>query len=228
MRHYRVPVRVSGKGSGQVRVFVPEPGTDEATYRTVTVRPGTHDLDVPVEVRGNTRYAYGVLHDAFAKTVRGAVVGSHRGGVTVRNDDPMPKVTLTPVADQVTEGSPLTWRMSLSEAADVDISGELLLQPVTESTEGEELSTTDVEPRWLEDNFGEEPDPARPLSTIADEMPLSLDVPAGASSAEVGVPTVEDGVREGEESLKVRLTTYDEDLEPQVGPVFTGTVRDGS
>lgn len=228
VRHYRVPVRVSGKGSGQVRVFVPEPGTDEATYRTVTVRPGTHDLDVPVEVRGNTRYAYEVLHDAFAKTVRGAVVGSHRGGVTVRNDDPMPKVTLTPVADQVTEGSPLTWRMSLSEAADVDISGELLLQPVTESTEGEELSTTDVEPRWLEDNFGEEPDPARPLSTIADEMPLSLDVPAGASSAEVGVPTVEDGVREGEESLKVRLTTYDEDWEPQVGPVFTGTVRDGS
>ncbi|MFJ5227579.1 hypothetical protein [Streptomyces sp. NPDC088400] len=231
VRHYRVPVRVSGKGSGQIRLFVPEPGTDEATYRTVTVRPGTHDLDVPVEVRGNTRYAYGVPHDAFAKTVRGAVVGSHRGGVTVRNDDPMPKVTLTPVADQVTEGSPLTWRMSLSEAADVDISGELLLLPVTEGTEGserEELSTTDVEPRWLADNFGQEPEPARPLSTIADDMPLYVNVPAGALSAEVSVPTVEDGVSEGEESLKVRLTTYDEDWEPQVGPVFTGTVRDAS
>ena len=225
VRHYRVPVRVFGKGSGQIRVFVPEPGTDEATYRTVTVRPGTHDVDLPVEVRGNTRYAYDVPHDAFAKAVRGAVVGSHRGGVTVRNDDPMPKVTMTPIADKVTEGSPLTWRISLSEAADVDISGEVLLLPVTE---GEELSTTDVEPRWLEDNFGQEPDPARALSTMADGMPLYIDVPAGELSADVSVPIVEDGVSEGAESLRVQLTTYDEDWEPQVGPVFTGTVRDAS
>lgn len=121
VRNYRIPVRVSGHGSGRVRLFVAEPGTDEVRYRTVTVRPGSHDVDVPVQVRGNTRFSYDVMHNVFVKAVRGAVVGSHSGGLTVTNDDPMPTVEVKPVADHVTEGQSLRWRISLSEAADVDM-----------------------------------------------------------------------------------------------------------
>ncbi|MFI2738264.1 hypothetical protein [Streptomyces sp. NPDC018711] len=226
VRTYRVPVTVSGRGSGQVRLFVPVPGTDRVTSRTVTVRPGRHDIDVPVEVRGNTRYGYDVRYDAFVKAVRGTVVGAHRGGVTARNDDTMPAMRLTPVADDVTEGSALRWRVTLSEPADVEISGGILLKPVTD---GQELSTKDVDPAWLEANFGEKPDPARPLSaTVEGDTSLWLSVPAGQTTAEVSVPTVRDGAAEPTESLRAALFTYDESWERVPGPEFTGRVRDAA
>jgi hypothetical protein len=57
----------------------------------------------------------------FVKAVHGAVVGAHRGGVTAENDDPMPTFTVTPVADRVTEGQPLKWKVTLSAPADVEI-----------------------------------------------------------------------------------------------------------
>ncbi|ATL25328.1 hypothetical protein [Streptomyces formicae] len=226
VRTYHVPVSVSGKGSGQVRLFQPKPGsTGEYVSRLVTVRPGGQDIDVPVEVRGNTRYGYDVAHDAFVKAVRGAVVGSHHGGVTAQNDDPMPKVTMKPIADKVTEGKPLKWRMTLSEAVDVDIQGEISFLPVTG---GAELSTLDVDPRWLKDEFDEKPRPGRALSKMAPGSALYVSVPAGKKSVEVRVPTVKDDVREPDESLKAQLSLYDENWEPQKGPVFTGTVRNAS
>ncbi|GGP46215.1 alpha/beta hydrolase family protein [Streptomyces melanogenes] len=224
-RTYRVPVRVSGHGSGQVRLFVPQPGTENVTVRTVTVRPGGHDIDVPVVVRGNTRYGYDLVQDAFVKAVRGTVVGSHRGGVTARDDDPKPTVTVTPVADHVVEGQPLTWRFSLSAVADADVMADFALLPVDK---GAELSTLDVTPQWLKDTFDATSAPARPLSKVVDDPSLSVTVPAGKVSAEVSVPTVKDGLNEPVEWLRARLITYDSSWEPRPGPEFTGTVRDAS
>ncbi|WOX26855.1 hypothetical protein R2D22_34915 [Streptomyces sp. HUAS YS2] len=225
-RTVRIPVQVSGSGSGRVRLFVPRPGSDEVTSRIVTVRQGVTDIDLPVTVRGNTRYGYDETRDAFVKAVGGAIVGSHRGGVTVRNDDPMPKAKLTPVAADVTEGRSLTWRMTLSAPADVEISGEFGFLPVTAGTE---LSTLDVDKRWLADNFGRSPSPARPLSSLGEGTYLLIRVPAGRTSADVHVPTVADEARESAETLRARLTTYDDvTWEPHHGPAVTGTVRDAS
>ncbi|MFE7112286.1 hypothetical protein ACFU98_41160 [Streptomyces sp. NPDC057575] len=190
----------------------------------MTVRPGSHDIDVPVEVRGNTRFGYDITHSVFVKAVRGAVVGSHLGGVTVRNDDPMPTIEVKPVADQVTEGQSLRWKVSLSAVADVDVdSAGFAIQPVGRGTE---LSTLDVDGPWLRDMFGESPDPARPLSGVAEPAFLLAVVPAGKPSAEVTVPTVRDALEEPGESLRMQLMTYGDSWEPQEGPVFTGTVRD--
>ncbi|MGW1408943.1 hypothetical protein [Streptomyces sp. NPDC002403] len=226
VRTYRVPVRVSGHDSGRVRLFVDEPGQDGADYRTVTVRPGSHVLDVPVEVRGNTRFGYDLTHRVFVKAVRGAVVGSHLGGLTVKNDDPMPTAEVKPVADRVTEGQSLRWRITLSEAADVDMdSVGFDILPVGQ---GAELSTLDVDGSWLLDTFGESPSPARPLSKVVEQPYLWVSVPAGELSTEVTVPTVADGLKEPEESLRLRMVTYDDSWEPRQGPVFTGTVRDAS
>lgn len=227
VRTYRIPVRVTGQGSGQVRLFVPKPDSDQVASRLVTVRPGRQSIDIPVQVRGNTRFGYDLAQDAFVKAVRGVVVGAHRGGVTARNDDPMPKVTLTPVADDVTEGAALAWRVSLSEPADVDIMGGLELAPVTD---GVELSTADVDRAWLEEQLGAVPDPAVPLSRVSEDWPLTLSVniPAGQTSAEVRVPTVKDTIAEPTESLRGQLRTYDADWNPVPGPEFTGTVRDAA
>jgi hypothetical protein len=219
-RTYRVPVRVSGQGSGQVRVYVVDPVTGAAADRLVTVRPGGRDIDLPVRVKGDRLFAYDMAHDVVVKAVRGTVVGSHRGGVTAENDDPMPRLTVTPVADRVTEGRPLTWRVQLSEPAAVSMQAAFTIAPAA----GTELSTKDVDPAWLEDYTGEQPDPERPLSGVWFLL-LWVDVPAGATSAEVSVPTVRDAVAEPAESVRFVMT--DDFGEPRPdGPVLTGTVLD--
>jgi len=87
----------------------------------VTVRPGSDAVDVPVEVKGDTAYGDDVEHDIAVKAVHNAVVGRYRGGLTVENDDPEPVATLSPVADRVTEGATLTWRLSVEAPAAADI-----------------------------------------------------------------------------------------------------------
>ncbi|MFD9003562.1 hypothetical protein ACFV0T_21735 [Streptomyces sp. NPDC059582] len=220
VRTYRVPVRVSGRGSGQVRVYVVDPDTGEAKDRLVTVRPGGADIDVSVTVKGNTRFSYDVSHDVLVKAVRGAVVGAHHGGITVRNDDPMPKISVTPVADRVTEGQPLMWRVTLSEAADAELYAAFAVRPVAD---GAELSTKDIDPAWLTEVSGESPDPQRPLSKV-DYLTLGGSVPAGQTGVDLSVPTVGDQVTEPAES--VRFQWVDDSGEPGDGPVLTGTVLD--
>lgn len=69
----------------------------------MTVRPGGDAIDVPVEVKGDTVYGDDAEHDIAVKAVHHAVVGKYRGGLIVENDDPEPVITLSPVADRVTE-----------------------------------------------------------------------------------------------------------------------------
>lgn len=137
----------------------------------------------------------------------------------MQNDDPVPTITVPPVADRVTEGNPLKWKVCLSEAADVDVSEMFVAVPVTG---GPELSTKDVDPAWLAGASGESPDPERPLSQVKD-LYLGADVPKG--SAEVPLPTVKDRVTEPAESVLFRLTNDNGDPQPG-GPVLTGTVLD--
>ena len=219
---YRIPVRVSGHGSGQVRVYVLDPNSGAGTEKLVTVRPGSDTIDVPVEVKGDTDFGEDVDHDIAVKAVRGAVVGAHRGGITVQNDDPAPVVTLTPVADRVTEGETLKWRLSLSEPAAVDLWEPVRVLPVTEGTE---LSTKDVDPQWLLDYSGDVPDPERPLSEA--NLWVWLGIPAGSTGVDFDVRTVQDQLAEPAESMRLALT--DNNAEPLPDrPILTGTVLDAS
>ncbi|WP_199817097.1 hypothetical protein [Streptomyces hygroscopicus] len=219
-RTYRIPVEISGHGSGQVRVYVLDPDGGRSENRLVTVRPGSDAIDVPVEVNGDTVYGDDVAHDIAVKAVHHAVVGKHRGGLTVENDDPAPVITLSPVADRVTEGETLTWRLSLDAPTAVDIWQPVRVLPVTE---GAELSTKDVDPQWLEEWSGDAPDPERPLSDA--NLWVYLNIPPGSTSVDFAVPTVRDHVAEPAESMRLALT--DDDGEPLPGkPVLTGTVLD--
>ncbi|MFC8869041.1 hypothetical protein ACFUAC_15470 [Streptomyces sp. NPDC057148] len=220
-RTYRVPVRVRGKGGGTVRTYVTDPATGETVHRLVNVRPGGSGIDVTVKVAGNKRYAWDTSHDLLVKAVRGSVVGSYAGGVTVENDDPMPEITVSPVADEVTEGQPLRWSVSLSEPADV-LLGTMLL-PVPDDTRPE-LSTKDVDPDWLLEHAWEVPDGEVPLSRL-EYFSLWAMVPPGETDAEVAVPTIRDEVTEPAEHIGWQPT--DDEGEPQ-GPVLSGTVLDAS
>ncbi|MEU1474617.1 hypothetical protein [Streptomyces sp. NPDC005760] len=219
-RTYRVPVTISGHGSGQVRVYVLDPGSGRSTSRLVTVRPGSNAIDVPVEVKGDTNYGEDVEHDIAVKAVRNSVVGQHRGGVTAENDDPEPVLTLSPVADKVTEGETLTWRLSIDAPTTVDLWEPVRVLPVTEGTE---LSTKDVDAQWLKDWSGDVPDPERPLSDA--NLWVWMNIPAGSTSVDFVVPTVQDQLAEPTESMRLALT--DRNAEPLPDrPALTGTVLD--
>ncbi|MDT0611843.1 alpha/beta hydrolase [Streptomyces lancefieldiae] len=221
VRTYQVPVRISGGNGGTVRMYVTDPATGTSQDRLVTVRPGGPGIDVTVKVTGNKRYGWDASHDVLVKAVRGSVVGSYVGGVTAENDDPMPEVSVTPVADTVTEGQPLRWRVSLSEPADVDVN--TLLVPVPDDTRAE-LSTKDVDQDWLLETMGEVPDGEVPLSRL-EYFALWASIPPGETSAEVAVPTIRDEVTEPAEHIGFQ--SIDDEGEPQ-GPVLTGTVLDAS
>ncbi|MET7689431.1 hypothetical protein ABZT06_15895 [Streptomyces sp. NPDC005483] len=219
-RTYRIPVKISGHGSGQVRVYVLDPATGRSKSSLVTVRPGGHAIDVPVVVKGDTNYGEDVEHDIAVKAVHNSVVGQHRGGVTVENDDPEPVVTLSPVADRVTEGETLTWRLSIDAPTAVDLWEPVRVLPVTEGTE---LSTKDVDPQWLKDNSGDVPDPERPLSDAS--LWVWMNIPPGSTSVDFVVPTVQDQVAEPAESMRLALTDRNAVPLPD-RPVLTGTVLD--
>ncbi|MFE6780399.1 hypothetical protein [Streptomyces sp. NPDC057702] len=224
-RTHRVPVRVSGRGSGQVELFVADGHTGEVTHRTVTVRPGGPSVDVPIAVTGNTRYGYDERHSVYVKAIRGTVVGADSGGLLVHDDDPLPKVTVTPIRDKVTEGEALSWRVTLSEVADAHVRSVFSLRP---PTSGAELSSVDVDRTWFEEVFYEEQTPARPLSQASEPPVIPAVVEAGQRSVVVRVPTVADGIAEPEETLRAQFVTFDDDDGEYPGPVVTGTVRDAS
>ncbi|MDX3638328.1 hypothetical protein [Streptomyces sp. MB09-02B] len=219
-RTYRIPVQISGRGSGQVRVYVLDPDGGRAETRLVTVRPGSDAIDVPVDVKGDKVYGDDVEHDIAVKAVRGAVVGKYRGGLTVQNDEPEPVITLSPVADRVTEGETLTWRLSMDVPAASDMWQPVRVLP---ATEGAELSTKDVDRQWLKDQSGDEPDPERPLSDA--RLWVWVNIPSGSTGVDFVVPTVQDQVAEPTESMRLALT--DRHAEPLPDrPVLTGTVLD--
>ncbi|WP_234373103.1 hypothetical protein [Streptomyces sp. H-KF8] len=147
-----------------------------------------------MKVEGNKRYGWDKPHDIAVKAVQGTVVGADAGGVTAANDDPMPKVTIEPVNAGVTEGTPLTWRISLSEKADIEIWAVAQLVPVTGGRP--ELSTADVDQEWLSQLVEEIPNPAVPLSQVPYGT-LWTAIEAGEESTELTVPTIRDQVKEG-------------------------------
>ncbi|MGW1978213.1 hypothetical protein [Streptomyces sp. NPDC001889] len=221
VRVHHVPVRVSGRGTGQVRAFASRPRADDTAVSTVTVGERGRAVKAAMRVTGDTRYGYASGQTLYVKAVRGAVVGSHSGGTTVEDDDPLPRITVKPVTDHVTEGGSLTWRVSLSAPTETEFgaAGFAFLP----AGDGTELSTLDVDGRWLEENLWEPRNPERPLSEL--RAHLTPAIPAGELSAEVSVPTVRDRVSEPEESLRMQLMVHGDKPEPQ-GPVITATVKD--
>ncbi|MCE7000658.1 hypothetical protein LZG04_38455 [Saccharothrix sp. S26] len=219
-RTVRFPVSVTGAGEGAVRVFVQQ--EDGRTYRerVVAVEPGQHELEVPVEIAGNTRWSLDLRRVVLVKAVRGAVVGHYSDRLTVPNDDPLPTITATPVTDAVTEGGTLLWRVTLSDATD----SNLTVAGRAVAPDGAELSTTDVDEVWFRQRVSqEEPLPSRPLSSTG--VLVIAYFQRGEVGKDVFVLTAADA-----EVEPVELVRFD--LAPRVTGApsvpITGSVTDGT
>ncbi|MFI6095454.1 alpha/beta hydrolase family protein [Lentzea sp. NPDC051213] len=197
------PITVTGNGGGTVRVYVAdETGMNHITS-LVTIKPGQRRIDVPIPITGNTRFSWDVSRGVSVQPVRGVVAGASEGGLLVRNDDPAPTATASPVADRVTEGGTLAWKVTLSSPADISV--YLNWQPLA-VTGAPELSTTDVDPGWLKTVSGEEPLPSRPLSSV--RIWSTVMIPAGQTSADFQVPTSADAETEPEEQVRLRFEMF--------------------
>lgn len=106
-----------------------------------------------------------------------------------------------PVLDRVAEGGTLTWRLTLTPAAAIDLYLPLTFLPVDT---GPELSTTDLPADWVTSDLRVDPLPERALSQSNGD--LGPTVPAGDTEFDVLIPTSTDAVVEGEEHLPVRTT----------------------
>ncbi len=84
---YHVPARVTGTGTGQVRVFVVDPTTGAATDRLVSVPSGATTIDIPIAVTGNTTPGDGRTYVVGVKAVTGTIAGDSFGALTVRDND---------------------------------------------------------------------------------------------------------------------------------------------
>jgi hypothetical protein len=221
-RTYQVPVNVKGHGNGTIRLFLVDGATFATTSWLARVRPDTHTIKVPVSVTGNTRYGSDKRYSVAAKAIRNTLVGDYDGGVLVREDDPMPTITITPSSATAAEGSPLTWNVHLSESAEDYL--YLIFMPQAPAT-GPELSSTDVDPQWFQDNSGEDPQPSRPLSATGVQPFVAVE--PGSTSAELSIPTVADGVAEGAEHVRLQALVFPSDFgDPIPISVITGTVTD--
>jgi hypothetical protein len=220
-RTVQIPVRVSGQGAGQVRLFLTDRDTYLTTTTVATLQPSTVTVDVPVTVTGNRGHGYDRGYALQVKAMTGAVVGSYDGGLLVRDDDPLPSVTVSPVAAHATEGSALRWQVTPSAVPDRFVYVSL---PVQAPATGTELSTTDVDPTWLRNLTGQEATPARPLSSLT--MQLFVQIPPGAAGVEVTLPTISDGETEPEETVQLQAMVTSDFTTVVPGPVTTGTVVD--
>ncbi|CAM3642947.1 S9 family peptidase [Kibdelosporangium persicum] len=196
---YQVPVKLTGNSPGTARLFIPQAAGGYST-RVITVQPGQHTVEIPFDVVGNTRWSWGSSRQMFAKALTGVVAGGYIGGLTIVEDDPEPVLTVTPAT--VTEGGELKWTMTASAVADSPIirSGELI------KAQDPELSTTDVDPKWLKDRTGQDPLPARPLSQVG--VWLSAQIQPGSLTAELSIPTVTDTEAEPAEHVRAVLSSY--------------------
>ncbi|MFD9704710.1 alpha/beta hydrolase family protein [Lentzea sp. NPDC059081] len=214
---YTVAVTAGGSGTRVVRIFYTE--ANQSVTKLVTLAPGENRTEVALSFQGNTKWGGDRQIPLALQAISNAVVGTAVGGLLVKEDDPAPEVTIAPVADSVTEGGVLKWRVTLSAAADAPVA----LEAVPVAPAGAELSTTDVDATWFLRNSGEDVLPSRPLSTT--QLWLYVYIPPGQTSIEVPVPTAADTEAEGEEQVRLK---FDGVSPTGIGFEVTGRVADAA
>ena len=194
-------------------------GTNEPIDATVTLHPGDTGFDLPIPVSGNTVDDYDLNYQVLLKAISGVSTGNYLATFTVLDDDPSPTLTVTRSASTV-EGSPLKWTFTLSEPSNVGLSMGFRAKPTRTPPE---LATDDVPARWLK-HCGRVPAAPKPLSASG-LWCLGINIDPGQTSATLRIPTVTDGITEGDEFVRLRQSWSSTDsTDPKI--ILHGTVMD--
>lgn len=163
----------------------------------VDVAPGQTEGVVPIEYEADTRWGFDQLTEVTIWPLRGVATDDYLASLTVADDDPRPTVKVTAPAS-VREGRPIEVKVRILGGAGV----ELGAYGLAVRGKGKNLQGADVPVRWLRRHA----DPNRPRRPLWQSYAfLHTDVRPGQRSAVLTVPTVKDRVREGTETLYLRV-----------------------
>jgi hypothetical protein len=221
---------VEGDGPGTVEAEVPFAVSGDLSSRAsftvgvVSYDPRAKPFRLPVDLApGQTSGTITLTYQAnklddfarrpvflFASPVTGVMTDRYLGGLVILDDDPRPTVRVTPVARSVAEGGKVRWKIRLSQPLGYDsyVIGRVVHGPAGPAP----LRVGDVPKSWITRRYGE-----APVRTPLYKLPLYFGVglTAGRTSVTLTMPTSADGVREGRESVTLKV---------QVGPTRAAPV----
>jgi dienelactone hydrolase len=193
-----LPYRVQGDVSRPMRVSVVTVGQERGAVQAfaIDIPAGQTSGSVPVSYTADQRDDYSpVVTTATMWATRNAMTDAYVGDLRVEDDDPTPRITVTPRRKTVREGQRLEFVVRLEKAADYDL---FLTAKVLHSPQP--LRAGDVPASWLE-RYAPTDDPEATLASLRPY--LSVRVRSGVRRAVLSIPVRADGTREGRESLRV-------------------------
>ncbi|GAA4378976.1 hypothetical protein [Nocardioides caricicola] len=194
-----VIVMTTGQGRGDKQRFTLDlaPGQTSGSI-PVSYLPDDRD-DYP---RAQTQVAAWAIHDVMTD--------QYAAQLTVKDDDPTPRMTVEAVDKRVREGGFAEWKITLARGIDYDLFmvGKVVRGP------GNDLTAGDVGEEWLERYLGPDTDPDKKLWTY--HAMVYEQLRAGNRSMVIKVPIRRDDRTEGRESLTLKFR--------QFGNTYTRTV----
>ncbi len=131
---------------------------------------------------------------------RNVMTDAYTGRLTVVDDDPTPRLTVTPVARSVAEGEAAAWRIALSKPVDYDLF--VNSKVVRGTSNAPALTAGDVTASWINRHLAGA-DLAAPL--WMQSAVLYDQVRSGSRELVISIPTRRDGEAEGRESLTLKV-----------------------
>ncbi|WP_148611454.1 hypothetical protein [Nocardioides rubriscoriae] len=217
VRSARIPFTITGPVTRPGQLVVQTVGQEIGRPQrfTVDVAPGQTSGSIPVRYSVDRLADFRLTTAVTVWSVRGLATDDYVGALTVVDDDPQPELRIT-VPRQVREGQPIVVGVrNVGGAADYDLSAYL----ETRRGPGTDLTGADVPARFLA-GFGEELDPALPLWKLG--VYVFDSIRPGARATTLVVPTRRDGVREGTETLTIRVNADGERLRRTVEVLDAG------
>lgn len=197
-----VPFAVHGTVSAPARLLVVTAGQRPGDLRrfAVDLAPGQTGGSVPLEVEGDRRADYPTLTtQVVAWGSRNVMTDGYLGALTVRDDDPRPRIVAVPVETRVQEGRAIRLRVRLDRRVDYDVAvaARVVRGP------GTPVQVGDLDRDWVGVHVGIAARPTAPVWRT--RTTLYADLRPGRRTVDLVVPTGTDRVVEGPETLTLRL-----------------------
>ncbi|MFS3129129.1 hypothetical protein ACLM5J_12080 [Nocardioides sp. Bht2] len=196
----QVPLKVHGTltAPATVRAVLDGEGSWGGRPVTITIPAGATSGMVDVSYERNTTHElYPRRHQVALAALSGAMTNNYIGGLTIRDDDPAPKVTIKVLTKKVREGQPI----KIAVIGDARVGDWWPVKYRFVKGRGPVLRVADVG-KWWEQRFGKTPG-TKPL--YVNSYPLGADLSAERRRVVVKVPTVRDGKKEGTEYVTLRF-----------------------
>jgi hypothetical protein len=197
-----LPFTVNGTVTEPARFSVTTVGQQIGDLQrfTIDLAPGQTHGSIPITFEADRRDDFPKLITQVATyAVRNMMTDAYAGDLTIRDDDPTPRMTVRPVDRTVEEGDPAAWAVTLAKPVDYDlfVTGRVV------RGHAPNIAARDVARGWLRSHLGDKVDRDKPLWSYHPYVFGQLK--SGRTRATLRIPTRRDAVAEGREALALRF-----------------------